>query len=192
MKQPITLLLFTATIFFCPTMKKESDQQIFVLSADLIFKASGTSTLHDWQLISKQAEGKLGIFIESNKITGISFLTVTLPVISLKSGKSAMDESAHKTLKHIEFPTINFEFTEFVSSTTQTVKIKGQLNIAGNSQEITLEITYKLFDGIIRLSGSTSVTFSQFNIDPPTTAFGTVKAGDKIKIFFDTYFKLEK
>ncbi|MBI0398138.1 hypothetical protein [Cyclobacterium marinum] len=89
-----TLLLAVFLVAGVETVAQNS----FTLSTDQELKVEGTSTIHDWEMISDKAKGSAEIELKGNKITGINSMVINLPATSLKSGKSSMDNNAYEAL----------------------------------------------------------------------------------------------
>ena len=109
MKQVIitTMLL----VIFTALNITANSQTAYSLGTRPELKISGTSTLHDWEMISTNATGEARLTIVDNNLMSISSLTVSLPARSLKSGKEQMDKNAYKALKADKFQAISFELT---------------------------------------------------------------------------------
>lgn len=165
-------------------------QQSYVLSSDQQLKVEGTSTIHDWDMISDKATGNAKIELNADKITDINSLAVNLPVISLKSGKGSMDDNAYEALLAKQYPQIHFELTKVENITGQMIKAEGKITIAGTARVILLQVNYKVSEGAILFSGGFPITFTQYKIDPPKAMFGTIKTGDELQISFEATFKL--
>ncbi|HNP16911.1 MAG TPA: YceI family protein [Fulvivirga sp.] len=165
-------------------------QNAYTLTINQEFKVSGTSTLHDWDMVSDDATGEGQITIENQKITRINSLVVTLPTKSLKSGKGSMDDNAYEALVAKKYPEIQFELIEIETITDQSLQAKGNLTITGTTSLVPLQVDYKITGNTIQFFGSFPITFTQFNIEPPKALLGTIKTGDKLQISFETTFKL--
>lgn len=165
-------------------------QNAYTLTINQEFKVSGTSTLHDWDMVSDDATGEGQITIENQKITRINSLVVTLPTKSLKSGKGSMDDNAYEALVAKKYPEIQFELIEIETITDQSLRAKGNLIIAGTKSLVSLQVDYVITGNTVQFSGSFPITFTQFNIEPPKALLGTIKTGDKLQISFETTFKL--
>lgn len=165
-------------------------QNAYTLTINQEFKVSGTSTLHDWDMVSDDATGEGQITIENQKITRINSLVVTLPTKSLKSGKGSMDDNAYEALVAKKYPEIQFELIEIETITDQSLRAKGNLTITGTTSLVPLQVDYKITGNTIQFFGSFPITFTQFNIEPPKALLGTIKTGDKLQISFETTFKL--
>jgi len=165
-------------------------QDSFNLSGTQEFKVSGTSTLHDWDMIAKDGvKGNMKASINGSSIQEISSLKIILPVSTLKSGKSAMDNKAYEALDVKANPNIYYELTEVEEIGNGKVKAKGKLTIAGHSKPISMNVGYKVNNGVITFTGEQPVTFKEFQVDPPTAVFNTIKTGNDLKISFTAQFK---
>lgn len=71
-----------------------SAQASFDLSLPTELNVSGTSTIHDWKMLTQSASGQAIITVMDNKITDIERLEIIMPVRTLKSGKAQMDNNA--------------------------------------------------------------------------------------------------
>jgi hypothetical protein len=189
LKKSKIITLFTLLLIACSTLAIEANQT-FVLGSDNEFKVEGTSTLHDWDMVSKEAEGKAVIKLGNGKIDDLPSLEITLPSETLKSGRRGMDNNAYKALKTDQYSNIRFVLQSVEEITGQTVKAKGRLTVAGNSRDVTIEAHYRATSNNIRFIGKLEIKFSDFDIEPPTAMLGSVKTGDELEISFNAMFNL--
>lgn len=166
-------------------------QQLYRITGEQEFRVKGTSTIHDWEMISQKVNGSSKITLLNNGIKDITLISMTLPVNTLKSGNNGMDGNAYKALKSKQYPEIRLELTKIQPMNSQSLKAIGSLTIAGTTQKMEVMVNYSVAGNEILFSGSFPVTFSQFQIDPPTAMLGTIKTGDDLEIFFKSVFKLE-
>ncbi|WP_200976937.1 YceI family protein [Echinicola sp. 20G] len=165
-------------------------QESFTLSANQEFKVSGTSTLHDWDMVSeKGATGTMSAKLNGTAIEEIKSLKITLPVSELKSGKSAMDKKAYEAMDTKKNPNIYFELDKVNEITGDKIKATGKLTISGNSKSVSMDVGYKVSGGTVTFEGEAPITFTTFNVDPPTAMFNTIKTGNELKIAFNAQFK---
>jgi len=138
----------------------------------------GTSSLHDWESIveSFDVQSKL----DKDQIVDIQF---TATVKSIKSGKSGMDSNTYKALKEDKYPEIKFS-SEGLNIQGDQLTGKGQLTIAGKSQEIPIKLTINQ-NAKTTVSGKIKIKMTDYDITPPTAVFGTIKTGDDITIQFN-------
>jgi len=160
-------------------------QQNYKLTGTPNFTIAGTSTMHDWTMTSSQAVCEAQLEIDaSGKLVKINSVVVTTKAESLKSGKSAMDKNAYKSLKTDKHKDIRFQLT---SATIQgeNITAKGTLTIAGSSKPTELTLSGKPSGNGIRFQGSKDIKMSEFGVEPPSFMFGSVKTGNDIKVTFD-------
>ncbi len=174
---------------------------IFVLSAVVLtaqngyqigsnqeFMVSGTSTLHDWDMVSDGANGQAIFLVENGEILEIQYLFVELPVKSLKSGNSRMDRTAYNAIDADKHNYVHFQLTGVRNITPRQILADGNLTIAGATHPVTLRTNYTVNGSSVQFSGAQKITFSQFDVRPPTAMFGTVRTGDELNIAFDVSF----
>lgn len=184
-----TLRILTVTILVLVGGALQA-QQTLTLSANSELKVSGTSTIHDWEMVSNTGQsGNATIKIDNGKIKELKTLRLTMPVSTLKSGRSGMDKNAYEALKSKENPNVEFRLTEVLSINNNTIKAKGDLTVAGTTKNVPIEVTYKVTGSTVEFTGKQDIKFTQFNISPPTAVFNTIKTGDDLILSFNATFK---
>ncbi len=112
------------------------------------------------------------VTVEGTKITAAE---VTVDLTSITSNDSRRVRAINTALATSQFPTATFVLTEPIDvgripaegeriSTTAT----GELTVHGVTSAITVAIDAQLQNGVLVLVGSAPVTFSDFDITPPT------------------------
>jgi polyisoprenoid-binding protein YceI len=165
-------------------------------------KIDGTSTVHDWTVES----GIIGGYMEfdSNfpldpaKADGELKVTprvqVTIPVRSIKSGKSSMDEVMHDAMKVKDFQKIEYSLTEMKPKNPDRkagdpleFDTKGELTVAGVKKPIDMVVTMVPQGDKLKVTGSKGLKMTDFGIKPPapSLALGLIKTADDVKITFD-------
>ncbi len=183
LEKGILLLIFIATSTF------GFAQKTLTLDAKPQLKISGTSSLHDWDMVSESATGKLVATTEGNKLITINSLVVEMPAESIKSGKGGMDKNAYKALKTNQFKTVKFDLKSSTKNADGTWNFTGTFAIAGATKSVTLKIKETTIGGQPVFEGSYSFKLTDYKITPPTALMGTVKTGDDVKISFTLKFK---
>lgn len=153
----------------------------------------GTSTLHDWNMVAHTFTGTGTFTVAGNQLTGLSSLTVTLPIHNLKSEHDGMNDNAYDALKADKNPNITFQLKSATITPSGGNKYQiaalGSLTIAGVSKATTLNTVAVLnADGSISCSGSVPLKLSDFNIDRPSFMLGTMKVGDALTLNYALIF----
>ena len=153
----------------------------------------GTSSLHDWEMDLKVVNSTFHIIQDGSTINGLDNVSFSCKSTDIKSESSIMDNKAYDALKAKEYPEIKFSSVTTNNLTTDGKKfignLKGKLNIAGVTQDVTIPFTGTFTDSkTINVTASTDLTMSSFKIDPPTAILGTLKTGDKISVLFTLQF----
>ena len=162
-------------------------------TVDLV--VSGTSTLHDWSMKSAKANcAAVFAFNNAGQITGLTSLSFSTPVNSLKSEHSGMDKNAYKALKSDKNPAITYTMAS-VSVTpsaagASTIKCTGKLTVAGATLNADIVAVCKQnADNTITVTGSRAISMKDFNMEPPTFMLGTVKTGNDVVLKFNLVLK---
>ncbi|OUR92329.1 hypothetical protein A9Q87_07555 [Flavobacteriales bacterium 34_180_T64] len=151
---------------------------------------SGTSSLHDWDIVAEAQNGTIEINYTSSNLE-INTFKIVITSESLKSGKRGMDKNTYKALKTNEFENISFQLTETKSvldlgNETFQVSASGTLNIAGATNLVTLNFKLSIKGNSINIIGEKSIKMTDYKIDPPKALLGTITTGDEIVIKFNT------
>jgi polyisoprenoid-binding protein YceI len=161
-------------------------------------KIDGTSTVHDWTVESQIIKGTMGVPADFAKDPAAAAkntkVEVTIPVRSLKSGKSAMNNIMWEAMKMKEHPNIEYKLLELTpksggaQGTSAQFDAKGALKVAGVTRTNTMPVTIEKIDATkARVTGTTTVKMTDFGIKPPapTVGLGFIKTGDDVKIAFE-------
>jgi hypothetical protein len=190
--KPVALLFFLASTLVA-AMPVGDPVQVKFRSLNGSVQIAGTSSLHDWTEKSDKGTAEVTFEMNSDKITNLSGLTFSLPVKSLKSEHTAMDNNTYKALEENKNPNITFvgsaATVTAVEAGTYTIKSTGKLTIAGNSRETEIVATAKInADKTITVTGSKKFKMTEYGVKPPTAMFGTIKTGDDLAISYTLKF----
>ncbi|NEM96966.1 YceI family protein [Pontibacter burrus] len=164
-------------------------QTQFQLAGKTELKVNGTSTLHDWEMTSAQAQGKAEMILEGTTLKNVKSASVTLKTQSIKSGTAKMDDIAYETLKANKFTDIVFTLTSFRALDNNRALAVGNLTIAGTTKPVTFNVETSTKSGVVQMTGETNIKFTEFGIKPPTALLGTVKTGNDLKLSFKASFQ---
>jgi len=167
--------------------------QNYRISGAPMIRIDGTSTIHNWEMTSNQADLKASFETDgAGNPVKLSSLTVNIPAESLKSGKGAMDKNAYTSLKTDKNKLITFQLTS-ATINGKTIETKGNLTIAGTTKPIDLQVTIEMQgDGSLKCKGTKKIIMSEFNVEPPSFMFGSVKTGDEITLLFEIILSTTK
>lgn len=156
----------------------------------------GTSTMHDWDMKSSLGKCEATMIMSGDKLTSVSALAFSVTSETLKSSKgSMMDKIAYKALKTKESPVISFVMVSStitpVDATTYQFKGTGNLTIAGTKKltDLVATIKYNAAEKSFTSTGVKVLKMTEYNMEPPSFAFGAMKTGDEIKINFNLKIK---
>ncbi len=153
---------------------------------------SGTSTLHNWK--ENLEKFTVTAFVEESNARDIVFKNIRFSALvgDLKSEATLMDTKTFDALKKDRYPTISFssegEVKLSVVKNKFVGKVGGTLTIAGVKKQVVVGIKGSIEDGKISVSGVYPVSMSEYSIKAPKFLFGTIKAGNDVKVHFSFRF----
>src|SRR5690606_30761184 len=102
-------------------------------------KVSGTSTLHDWEMVSIQATGEGILIQQGGYLQEIKSLNIQMPAESIKSGKGAMDNNTYAALDTKKHKQIKFTLSDITKTGDNSWKAKGKFTIAGVTNDASFD-----------------------------------------------------
>lgn len=174
---------------FLSVVVLQAQEKLILQQENLLFKVSGTSTLHDWNMVSEKGMGFLILESSGTKQSTFAAAEVSFKAETLESGKNGMNKNAYKALKTKQYEDISFEFDEFESTVDGKGFVYGYLTIAGFTKSVTFEMTYAREKNKIAVEAKGHILLTDFQIDPPTALLGTIKTGDELIIEVKAQFK---
>lgn len=163
-------------------------------SSALNVTVAGTSTLHDWEMVSSKGlvDAVVSVDKENVAFSGLSFV---IPAESLKSGHDQMDKNTYKALNTTQNPNISFVLTSATvtpaGANTYHFKGVGKLTIAGTTvlTDLVATVKYNPADKSFTCSGVKKFKMTQYNVKPPTVMMGAIKTGDEVSISYSLTIK---
>lgn len=170
-------------------VKVASPESLKIDSRNSRFTIKGTSSLHDWEMISESFTGLLIVDINSENLD-IQDIKVTVLVETLKSGKRIMDNKCYDALKYEKHPHIKYQFEKLSDlkengSGNYKGTVYGTLNIAGSIKKVAIPVSLSKTNKTITIKGELPLKMTDFGVEPPTALLGTIKTGDAITIDFN-------
>lgn len=141
--------------------------------------------------VTKTAVGKsnevTGTFtVENSKLTEA---TIEVDMTALQSDDSQRDSRMENDgLETDEFPTATFtlagaqDITSIEKNVDVTLNVTGQLELHGETQDVSFPLTANWNGKVITLSGELEIILSDFKISPPDTSFVKVEDQGTIKV----------
>lgn len=169
-------------------------QQYKLSTSGSSVKIKGTSTLHDWSMDAENLSATMSAVTSDGLLQKVTAVNFSCPVEKIVSNESSMmDSKAHDALKGDKYPTIKFTFTDqnTVNAGNGQVNgtITGNLTMAGKTKPVKISFVGKVLgSGHIVVTGTKSLKMSDFDMEPPTAMFGTIKSGDEVTIVFTFEF----
>ena len=166
-----------------------------VLQPGSFLYLEGDSTLHKYQMnanallgsaVLKTAKGDLTKALKSD---GVDSMTLVVPVNTLKSKESGLDDNAHKALKASENPNIEFKL-DLETLVGDLMAAKGKLTIAGATVPITLSAKTEVKDGTVRVTGVQKLKMSDYQVKPPSISLlvTSITCTDEVEVHYDVTF----
>jgi len=154
------------------------------------FIIKGTSSLHDWEMISNIFNGTIIINKTNDENLDIKGININVGVKTLISGNKIMDKKCYKALRSEEHPNINYQFKnikeiKLKTDNTFSAVLNGTLTIAGKTNLIEIVVEIVLKDDKISIKGEKAFKMSDFDVKPPKALLGTIKTGNDITIEFN-------
>ena len=134
----------------------------------------GTSTLHDWKMVSNKTD--VAFENDGSKITK---LDVSVQIKTLKSGDEGLDEKAYDTLKIDRNNVITFKMIE---ADLAAGTIKGIFKVLDKEQTQTLKPEVLTIDHV---SGNFKVKMTDFGLEVPSVMLGAIKSGNEVTVKYD-------
>lgn len=162
-------------------------QSTYVLADSSTMSITGTSTLHDWESQVAEFSANIKATLDSGEPSFQEF-SLTVPVESIKSEKSKMEKKTYEALKEKDHPNITFDLLSITSVDQDSVTAAGNLTIAGTTNPITIKAAYdEISQQTMQLKGAYSLKMTEYDVEPPSVMFGTIKSGDEVTIHYNFY-----
>jgi polyisoprenoid-binding protein YceI len=152
-------------------------------------KMEGTSTMHDWHMVSEQGISDVIFNFDGQNLAGMPSLTFTVQAETLKSGTKGLNKNAYKALNTDKYPSIgfasNYATVHSTGVNSYLMSVKGKLTISGVSKDVWVSVACKInADQSIQATGSLKLKMTDYSLVPPSFMFGAMKTGDEVTIKF--------
>ena len=190
---PLIMFIF----FFLLLLPFQSDSQIkYTSNGAAKVTVNGTSNIHDW--VMKTGKGTCtGSFSmdASGVLTGITGLSFSLPVVSLKSEKgSQMDNNAYKAMSSDKYPNITFSSGSATVTSkgggSYSISAPGKLQISSGTKDVTLVAIAKVNgDKSVTIDGSYKLVTTDYNVKAISIMLGAIKTSPNVTIGYSLIMK---
>jgi hypothetical protein len=100
----LTFIIYSVSLF-----NTTHAQTTYQTSGPAKIQILGTSNIHDWEMKTEKGNSTAVFVTDAHgALSGLSALTFTLPVESLKSEHSGMDKNAYKAMRSDKFAQLSF------------------------------------------------------------------------------------
>lgn len=110
---------------------------------------------------------------------------VTLSTASLQSDNKSRDEHMYELLETQKYPFISFKFTD-MKKEGDNYLIKGDLSLNGVTKAIESKAQIDNTDNTLDIKGGFSLNLTDYNMEPPTLIFVTVR--DQVDINYTLHY----
>ena len=185
----LTLIIYSPSVF--NTVSAQSNYQT---AGPVKISIEGTSNIHDWVMNADKGTSTAVFMTDTHgAINGLSSLTFTMPVESLKSEHSGMDKNAYKAMRSDKYASLTFSVLSASikpAGNNYQVYSKGRLTISGVSRDVDVTAICTVnADKSIAVNGSYKLKMTAYNVTPPSIMLGAIKTGDDITVKFNLLFK---
>ena len=193
--KPVAIIpMIIAAIVFLTVPGAVKAQSVYKLTpgAGASVKVLGSSNVHDWTMNATTVESQGEFDLVNHNLRSLSLV---IPVTSLKSEHSSMDDRTYTAINAKKFPTISFKLTgaEVTAGTKNSylIKAKGDLTIAGVTQHIEIDVNAIANDDntVVTCTGSKKIQLTDYGIKPPTFMLGAMKVANDLTIQFNLIYK---
>jgi polyisoprenoid-binding protein YceI len=154
---------------------------------------SGTSTVRSWRCESTQVSGSSDAATTDLAQIGSTRGEITIPVSTLDCRNGTMNGHMRNALKAAQNPNLRFRATQVRvtpgSAAEGTVAMTGQLTIAGQTREVTINGTAVRENGALRVRGTEDLTMTDYGVQPPRLMAGTMRVNAPVTIGFDVVLR---
>ncbi len=154
----------------------------------------GTSTIHDWSCEAEEFSGTVTPAPDAEQpLPNLQSTSLTISVEQFECGKSKMNRKLREAFKIDDHPTIEFEASTISaqvasagSGPATSLLVKGDLTMAGTTRTIEVRTEgYDPADGRLKFTGQHTLDMTDYQMDPPTAIWGTIKTGEEVTVRFE-------
>lgn len=186
------LLMLIMSFSFVWAMPYGMAQSItYTATGESTISVRGTSTLHDWEMTSPRVNSQVVFNMEDDNIESLGSVSLTLEASSLESDENRLNRLAHETMDVENHPQITFRASSgnvVADGSSYTVTATGDLTIAGETREVTVEATCIEQGEELICTGTEEMKMTDFGMEPPRLFLGTLRTHDEVTVEFNMVY----
>jgi hypothetical protein len=191
------LVLFSGTGFFAPSTASNLSLKKWVVNENSSLSVNGSTNINKFSCLIP-AYGQIDTITLSKSAVEKGIVlsgSIDPNVSSFDCHNSGMTKQLQKTLNEKQFPRLRIRFLSLdrlpvLTARPQLITGMVAIEIAGVSKRFA--INYQISQGAnngLELLGSRTLTFSDFNLIPPTKLGGMIKTKDELMVAFTLNMK---
>jgi polyisoprenoid-binding protein YceI len=159
-------------------------------------KIDGTSNIHDWTVKGLIISGSMEVSSAFDKdlkaVTPPPKVEVSIPVRSLKSGNTTMDQVMQDHMNVKQYKAITYQLKGLTlkgepksENGPAEYTSTGDLTVSGSKKTIEMPVTIERVEGgKLKIKGAVPIKMTDHGIKPPAPALamGLIKTGDDVKV----------
>jgi polyisoprenoid-binding protein YceI len=168
--------------------------QPLTLAPGSSLRVDGDSTLHHWHTEStdiairfQEKAGAPAGFEAAARAGLVGRIVVTIPVASLRSGESGLDDNLRSALKAQAHPDIVFTIDRYqlgaAGANAFPVHLEGRLEVAGVGKPETVEAQATRTPLGLDVAGTMALRMTDFGVQPPVF-MGLLHTSDPVRVTF--------
>jgi hypothetical protein len=187
------IMIVVLCLIFIPGIYAQ--QKYHLVDEKVKLKIKGTSNLHDWTMQAEKLTGNIYARLNGSSIETIKAGSIRVEVDEIQSGKRIMNNKTYDALRSDKHPYINFQLKSvddmYSAGRNFSGKARGILTIAGQSRNVTIPVSGNIEDNSIIIDGDYLIKMTNYEVDPPTAMFGSLKTGDEVTVEYKLLFKTQ-
>ena len=149
----------------------------------------GTSTVRGYRCESTQVSGTADAASTELAQLGAARGEITIPVSTLDCSNGTMNGHMRNALKAAQNPSIRFRATGVRATAAGAMTMTGQLTIAGQTRDVTVNGTAAREGSGLRVRGTHALTMTDYGVQPPRLMAGTMRVHAPVTIGFDVVLR---
>jgi polyisoprenoid-binding protein YceI len=193
MRTRIFMALALGTAVAGSASAQNAPRNSFSIQPGSQLSVEGTSSVRGWTCQAEKIDGAVladDAVLSIQRAPSVTRASLAVDVAALECGNGTMNSHMRKALKDQAAPRITFSFSRLEAGSAGSVRVTGDLSMAGQTRPVTLQgqLTEEPGGGL-RFKGSHEFNMTVFGMEPPRLMAGTLKVHDPVKVSFDVLFR---